>query len=543
MIDHLFEAAPIGLGVLDRDLRWVRVNSALAALQRRTPEELLGRCPSEIHPEVGPRVEAVAREVLETGRTLRRRMDGVVAARSNTTAGGTSPGSPSRRAWAWRRWRSPTAYGPSTSSPRRTGATRSWRAASHLLSSALTVQEAAELVAKLAVPELADWCFVELVREGGIQRVGGAAPRPGEGAVHRRVRPRVPARPGVAGRLAEGHPHRRGRAHPRDPRRVPAAGRARRGAPAPPARGRVQVGVHRAAHRPRPDPRRPGAGDRRRVGRGVRPRHARRRPRPGRPLRARAGQRGALRPARAGRGDAAGGAAAAAPAARSPASTSPRGTRRRGRATRSAATSTTCSRRTPAGRSSSATWSARARRRRPSPAWRATRCAPRRRTRARRASCCGCSTTRCWPSAPATGSRRWRACGSTPRRDGARLTVSVAGPSAAARRRRRRDASARSGASASCSASRRTSWSSTPATTSARASCSILYTDGVTEARGPGGMFGEDHLRSLLMTLGGEAPTRVLQRVESAVLAASGGRPRDDLALSQLPSGSRTLGP
>jgi hypothetical protein len=47
-------------------------------------------------------------------------------------------------------------------------------------------------------------------------------------------------------------------------------------------------------------------------------------------------------------------------------------------------------------------------------------------------------------------------------------------------------------------------------------------------------MFGEDHLRSLLMTLGGEAPTRVLQRVESAVLAASGGRPRDDLALIAL---------
>ena len=62
----------------------------------------------------------------------------------------------------------------------------------------------------------------------------------------------------------------------------------------------------------------------------------------------------------------------------------------------------------------------------------------------------------------------------------------------------------------------------------------ILYTDGVTEARGPGGMFGEEHLRSLLMTLGGEAPARVLQRIESAVLAASGGRPRDDLAMIAL---------
>ena len=94
--------------------------------------------------------------------------------------------------------------------------------------------------------------------------------------------------------------------------------------------------------------------------------------------------------------------------------------------------------------------------------------------------------------------------------------------------------SAGSGVSVSCWAWRASSRSSTPTIASCPASCSILYTDGITEARGPGGMFGEDHLRSLLMTLGGEAPTRVLQRVEAAVLAASGGRPRDDLALVAL---------
>jgi serine phosphatase RsbU (regulator of sigma subunit) len=62
----------------------------------------------------------------------------------------------------------------------------------------------------------------------------------------------------------------------------------------------------------------------------------------------------------------------------------------------------------------------------------------------------------------------------------------------------------------------------------------VLYTDGVVEARGPGGLFGEDRLQALLSELAGQAPTRVAQRIESAVLAASGGRPRDDLAVVAL---------
>jgi serine phosphatase RsbU (regulator of sigma subunit) len=62
----------------------------------------------------------------------------------------------------------------------------------------------------------------------------------------------------------------------------------------------------------------------------------------------------------------------------------------------------------------------------------------------------------------------------------------------------------------------------------------VLYTDGVVEARGASGVFGEGRLRSLLSEMAGEAPARVVQRVEAAVLAASGGRPRDDLAIVAL---------
>ena len=62
----------------------------------------------------------------------------------------------------------------------------------------------------------------------------------------------------------------------------------------------------------------------------------------------------------------------------------------------------------------------------------------------------------------------------------------------------------------------------------------VLYTDGVVDARGPGGLFGEARLRALLEGAVGDAPSRVVHRIEGAVLAASGGRPRDDLAIIAL---------
>jgi serine phosphatase RsbU (regulator of sigma subunit) len=62
----------------------------------------------------------------------------------------------------------------------------------------------------------------------------------------------------------------------------------------------------------------------------------------------------------------------------------------------------------------------------------------------------------------------------------------------------------------------------------------VLYTDGVIDARGPGGLFGEERLHGLLTGLVGEAPSRVVHRIESAVLAHSGGRPRDDVAIVAL---------
>jgi PAS domain S-box-containing protein len=63
----LFASAPVGLGVIDRELRYVRVNPALASFNGATVEAHLGRTVSEMLPEHIPSLLQVCRRVLETG--------------------------------------------------------------------------------------------------------------------------------------------------------------------------------------------------------------------------------------------------------------------------------------------------------------------------------------------------------------------------------------------------------------------------------------------------------------------------------------------
>jgi serine phosphatase RsbU (regulator of sigma subunit) len=60
----------------------------------------------------------------------------------------------------------------------------------------------------------------------------------------------------------------------------------------------------------------------------------------------------------------------------------------------------------------------------------------------------------------------------------------------------------------------------------------LLYTDGVTEVRKRGReVFGVDQLQALLSEVGDVSAAKAAERVEDAVLNASGGPPRDDLAV------------
>src|SRR5919201_6719174 len=70
LLDALVTAAPIGLGFLDADLRFVRVNDALAEITGVPAIDHLGRTPSEVVPHLGDELEAALRQVAAGGPTL-----------------------------------------------------------------------------------------------------------------------------------------------------------------------------------------------------------------------------------------------------------------------------------------------------------------------------------------------------------------------------------------------------------------------------------------------------------------------------------------
>ncbi|AKJ01422.1 PAS domain S-box-containing protein [Archangium gephyra] len=70
VLDTFLNNAPIGMGFLDRDLRFLQVNDALAALHGKTREEELGRALREVAPLIAANVEPLMRQVLETGEPL-----------------------------------------------------------------------------------------------------------------------------------------------------------------------------------------------------------------------------------------------------------------------------------------------------------------------------------------------------------------------------------------------------------------------------------------------------------------------------------------
>ncbi|WP_309896973.1 PAS domain-containing protein [Archangium sp.] len=70
-LDALVAAAPTGLALFDTELRYVRINQALADANGLSVEEHLGRTVTQVLPETAPTVEPLLRRVLETGEPVR----------------------------------------------------------------------------------------------------------------------------------------------------------------------------------------------------------------------------------------------------------------------------------------------------------------------------------------------------------------------------------------------------------------------------------------------------------------------------------------
>ncbi len=66
-LNHLYETAPVGLCLMDLDLRFVRINERMAEINGSSVAEHLGRTLREVIPEIAEKLEPIYRQVIQTG--------------------------------------------------------------------------------------------------------------------------------------------------------------------------------------------------------------------------------------------------------------------------------------------------------------------------------------------------------------------------------------------------------------------------------------------------------------------------------------------
>ena len=66
-LEQLYDTAPVGLNLVDRELRYLRVNRTLAAINGFPVDEHIGRLQADLLPDVHAEVAEIQRRVLETG--------------------------------------------------------------------------------------------------------------------------------------------------------------------------------------------------------------------------------------------------------------------------------------------------------------------------------------------------------------------------------------------------------------------------------------------------------------------------------------------
>jgi PAS domain S-box-containing protein len=211
VLDAFFAGASVGMAFLDRDLRFQRVNDALAALNGIPAAEHIGRTAAEVLPDGNPRVVAMLRRVLETGEPVEEDVAGYYA---------TAPAE--RHHWIVSLYPVRDADGEVvgvgatvTDITARVAAERRdafLARAGEVLGRSLDVETTLRDVASIAVPELADWCVIDLIEEsGGARRVAIAHDDPARARrgweLSERYPPDVDAPGGLATVLRTGEPN------------------------------------------------------------------------------------------------------------------------------------------------------------------------------------------------------------------------------------------------------------------------------------------------------------------------------------------------
>ena len=175
LLDTLFATAPVGLAFLDRELRYVRINEALATINGRTAEQHLGRkIRSVLGADVASRVEQIYAGIVDSGKPV-----------LDVDVSGELPGRPGeRRDWLASYYPVRGALGDIVGLGvvvvDVTENREAWRAAeaarerlsvlaeaSQALASTLDYERTLATIGRLIVPRYADWYAVDVAGEDG----------------------------------------------------------------------------------------------------------------------------------------------------------------------------------------------------------------------------------------------------------------------------------------------------------------------------------------------------------------------------------------
>jgi PAS domain S-box-containing protein len=182
LLEAVFRQDDVGVAVWDTELRYLRVNAALAAINGLSVDAHIGRHVAEVLPRLGDELVALLERVMATGR-----------ATGEIEIAGETPAEPGRRRW-WLATYYPLFEADGAlvgcaglirevSARKRAEAevARREREASFLAEASAELAESLDFAAtlrttaRLAVPALADWCAVDVVQgDGTVRRVAAA---------------------------------------------------------------------------------------------------------------------------------------------------------------------------------------------------------------------------------------------------------------------------------------------------------------------------------------------------------------------------------
>ena len=236
-LDTLLVSAPVGIGFWDRELRFVRVNDALAELNGRPPDEHIGKTLAQVIPDLAATLEPLYRRVLETGEP--------VVHEESTDEAIAGPGD--ARHWLSSYYPVRGADGETTGvggvimeitgQKRADARLRLLAEAGEHFSSSLDREEILRRISRVVVPRIADACNIYLADGDALERVAHAHADPELEQVMDSMPDHYDLGPSSAADLPQRLPQRRGAA------RVDAVAGARRSARAARARpGAVREG-------------------------------------------------------------------------------------------------------------------------------------------------------------------------------------------------------------------------------------------------------------------------------------------------------------